>query len=126
MKPETSVYIPPVSLESLEDFRRYARAAALVTYTPEYFRGPFIDDHKRLRRVTLVAVGVLVRGMPLTFKYTLDYNDLYDPSRGWEEQTTEIDLLLSQLISSLESETPVVRGTVETEAPLGEVLSVRP
>ncbi len=126
VNPETSVYIPPVVLDSLEEFRRFAREAALVTYNPEYFRGPFLDDQKRLRRVTLVALGVMVRGLPITFKYTIDYNDLYDPARGWEEQTAEIDILLSRLISSLDSSTPVVRGSVESEAPTGEVLAIRP
>gem|GEM_PF-5348002 len=125
MNPETRVYIPPVVLDDLDEFRKLARNAAMVTYCPEYFRGPFLDDQERLRRVTLVAIGVPVRGMPLTFKYVLDYNDLYDPSRGWEEQTVEIDMMLSHLIDGLDPDVPIMRGTIETIAPMGAVLSAR-
>ncbi len=119
------MYIPPILLESLEEFRRFARDAALVTYAPEYFSGPFADDCGRLRRVTLVAIGVPVRGVPLMFKYVLDYQDLYDPSRGWEEQSEEVHTRLLDLVEGLQAETPVVRGRIDSGAPMGELLSAR-
>ncbi|MHA1577180.1 MAG: hypothetical protein ACTSU3_07450, partial [Candidatus Thorarchaeota archaeon] len=91
MNAETREFIPPVVLENYDDFKEYAMQAAIVTYRPEYYRGPFMDDRKRIRRVTLAAIGVRLRGLPLSFKLVIDYSDLCDLSKPWEEQASEVD-----------------------------------
>ncbi len=125
MSTENRVYIPPIVVDDIEDFRRFARDAALVTFAPEYFNGPFQDDRGRLRRITLMAVGVPVRGMPLTFKCVIDYHDLRDLSREWSEQSEDIHLLLAGIVEQLDTPAPVVQGTLDTGRPLGQVLSAR-
>ncbi|MHA2179507.1 MAG: hypothetical protein ACXAAK_14270 [Candidatus Thorarchaeota archaeon] len=57
MNDEQTVFIPPVQLESLADFKEVAGEAAVIVYNPEYFRGPFTDDDKRIRRLTLSFCG---------------------------------------------------------------------
>ncbi len=65
MNTEQNVFIPPVQLSSLSDFKDVANEAAIIVYSPEYFQGPFMDDQKRLRRLTLTAVGVEKKGSKL-------------------------------------------------------------
>jgi hypothetical protein len=126
MKDEAAVFIPPVLLNSYEEFKTFAKQAALVVYTPEHFHSPFLDDAKRLRRVTLTALGVRVRGMALTFKYVLDYDSFSDASRTWDEQVAEVDDLMKGILASLETDCNLVRGTVEAESAIGETLMARP
>jgi hypothetical protein len=126
MDSETPVFIPPILLSSYDEFRKFAKDAALVVYTPEYFHSPFFGDDRRLRRVTLSAVGVRIKGVALTFKYILDYNGLTDKSRTWEELARDTDEAIKEFMARLDSECSVVRGTLETESSLGEELFVRP
>ncbi len=116
----------PVILDRYEDFEHYAREAALVTYRPDYYKGPFLDDKKRLRRVTFTAVGVVIRDVVLNFSYTLSYEDFYDPQATWEEQAEMIEEKLSALIDTLEVECGLVRGGLSSDISIGEALAVRP
>ncbi len=118
--------IQPVVLDRYEDFEHYARKAAIVTYRPDYYRGPFLDDKKRLRRVTFTAVGVSIRGVSLNFSYTLSYEDLFDPRLSWDVQADVIEDKISAIIESLRSECGLVRGGIASTASLGETLMVRP
>ena len=126
MDNETPVFIPPVLLSSYDEFKRLAKEAAVVVCTPEYFHSPFLTDKKRLRRVTLSALGVNVKGLALTFKYILDYNDLADRSGTWDEQVRDADDIMNGVMTYLESECNLVRGTVEAEPSLGTELFMRP
>jgi len=110
MRNEQNVIIPPVQLSSLSDFNEVANEAAVIVYSPEYYQGPFLDDNKRLRRVTLTAVGVERKGMPLTFRYVLD-------------DVRDIDRVASEILRDLECRGSVVQGTVEKSQPLGELLT---
>ncbi|NWF96352.1 MAG: hypothetical protein HXY34_09440 [Candidatus Thorarchaeota archaeon] len=123
MQTEAPVYMPPIVLDKYEEFRELARDAALLLYSPEFFRSPFLDDQRRIRRVTLTAVGVNVRGVPLTFKYTLDYNELRDRSGTWDQQTADVDRVISGILDTLASECNMVSGSLESEHTLGEALS---
>ncbi len=125
MNDETGAFIPPVKLDNYEDFKNFASQAAVVTYKPEYFRGPFLDDRKRIRRVTLAAIGVKLRDVPLSFIFVIEYDDLCDLSKPWEEQASEVDLRIEELISRLESECLLVRGTIDTLPSLGKALTAR-
>jgi hypothetical protein len=118
--------IPPVILDRYEDFEDYAQRAALVMYRPEYYRGPFLDDPGRIRRVTFTAVGVQVNGVLLNFTYSLSHEDMYDASLGWEEQALEIDRTISEMVTTLQSTCGVVRGGLTPNQTLGEALTVRP
>lgn len=126
LKNEQSGFIPPVTLESLDDFKEYAKQAALVLYKPEYFQSPFMDDKKRVSRVTLTAVGIVVKDVPLTFKHVLDYEAFSDPTKNWEEQTAQADRFLTDLVATLVASSNLVRGSVETEHALGQALVARP
>ncbi len=126
MNNEIGAFIPPVLLDNYEDFRNFAVQAAIVTYKPEYFRGPFLDDHKRIRRVTLAAIGVKLRDIPLSFKFVIEYDDLWDSSRPWEEQASVVDLRIEELITRLESECTLVRGAIDTLPAMGKALTARP
>ncbi len=108
------VSVPPLLLDRFDEFMEYAKGAALVTYSPEYFRSPFLDDPKRLRRVILHAVGVRVDGLPLTFKYIVDAMS----QRGMDTS----DITLQEILSRFEAGVQLVRGTIETEHSLGEAL----
>jgi hypothetical protein len=110
---EQNVYIPPVQLNTLSDFKDIACLAAVVVYSPEYFQGPFMDDHKRLRRLTLTAVGVRKNGLPLTFRYVLD-------------DVRDIDRIASEILEDLEVSSNVVQGSLERSHPLGELLATWP
>ena len=125
MSEDRPVFIPPVVLERYEDFKEYARSAALVTYDSDYFVSPFLDDRKRLRRVTLYAIGVRVKGVPLTFKYAIDIDCLQDKDKSWNEQADEIDKLISGIVASLGQEVELIRGKIESETALGEALAMR-
>ena len=110
---EQNVFIPPVQLNRLSDFREIANEAAVVVYSPEYYQGPFMDDHKRLRRLTLTAVGVERKGLPLTFRFVLD-------------DVRDIDRVASEILEELEVSGNVVRGTLERSHPLGELMATWP
>ena len=110
---EHNVFIPPVHLSSLSDFKNVANEAAVVVYSPEYYQGPFMDDHKRLRRLTLTAVGVEKKGLPLTFKYVLD-------------DVRDIESVASEILSDLEQTSNVVQGSMESSQSLGELLATWP
>jgi len=126
MGSETPVFIPPIHLGSYQEFRRFAKGAALVVYTPEYFHTPFFADKKKLRRVTFSAVGVKIKGVALMFKYVLDYDNLPDKSGTWDEQVADTDRAIKELVARLESECDIVCGAIETEPSLGEELFIRP
>jgi hypothetical protein len=102
-----------VQLTKLSDFQDVANEAALIVYSPEYFQGPFLDDHKRLRRITLTAVGVERKGIPLSFRYVLD-------------DVREIDRIALEILGDLELRGNVVQGSVERTHPIGEMLAVWP
>ena len=113
MSDEQTVFIPPVQLDNLGDFKDVANEAAVIVYNPEYFRGPFTDDEKRIRRLTLSAVGVLRNGIPLTFRYVLD--DVQD-----------LESVASEILQDLGRYGNVVRGSVESSRPIGELLATWP
>ena len=123
MKGEKPTILPSVVLENYEDFRKFALEAALVTFKPEYFHSPFLDDEKRLRRVTFHAVGVKCHGLALTFKYTFDYDSIYDPAKSWEDQVNEANQFLSQLIAGLEALGTLVQGDIISDHNIGELLT---
>ncbi len=113
MSDEQTVFIPPVQLDSLADFKEVADEAAVIVYSPEYFHGPFTDDHKMIRRVTLSAVGVLRNGLPLTFRYVLD-------------DVRDLDRIASEILVDLEKRGTVVRGLIDESRPMGELLAAWP
>jgi hypothetical protein len=116
MKNESSTLIPPVVLEDYADFKGFAKEAAVVVYSPEFFSSPFLDDQKKLRRLTLTALGVQIRGIALTFKYVFDYNELTESSAG----------SLNDVLDGLRSQGALVQGTVDIEPTFGEALAMRP
>jgi len=113
MNNEQSVFIPPVVFETYADFQGIVEEAAMVVYSPEFYQGPFTDEPKRLRRVTFTALGVQRRGIPMTFKYVLD--DIRD-----------IDRTAAEIIEELDNRSNLVRGSVETTRPMGELLATWP
>jgi hypothetical protein len=116
---ERPVALPPLILERFDDFKKYASQASVVAYAPEYIKSPFLDDQKRVRRVTLYAVGVIIDGLPHTFKYVLEYS-----STG---TGNDLDALIAKFISDLECEVNLVRGTVDLDqVSTGEILSMSP
>jgi len=110
---EQNVFIPPVQLNRLSEFMDIAKEAAVLVYCPEFFQGPFMDDHKKLRRLTLTAVGVRRNGLPLTFKYVLD-------------DVRDIDRVASEILDELKEYGNVVQGLVEKSTTLGELLATWP
>ncbi|MFW9885300.1 MAG: hypothetical protein ACFFEX_13015 [Candidatus Thorarchaeota archaeon] len=126
MSNENPVIVPPIVLENFEDFETFAGKAALVMYSPEYFYSPFLDDQKRLRRMTLTALGVKMNGVALTFKYVLTYDDLCDPSSTWEEQTAQANQAMDDIMSKLGAQGNLVRGSLDMESAFGEALVLRP
>lgn len=104
----------PVLLERYEDFKEFAKNAAVVTYSTEYFDSPFLDDSRRLRRLILHAVGVEKNGLPLTFKYVFEYADLMSGSTDWDEQTSEADSRMRSMLEHLQTEYNLIKGTVES------------
>jgi hypothetical protein len=110
---EQNVYIPPVELSSFSDFMNVANEAAVIVYSPEFFQGPFMDDHKKLRRLTLSAVGVRRNGLPLTFRYVLD-------------DVRDIDRVAAEILTDLRVIGNVVQGLVDRSLPLGELLATWP
>jgi hypothetical protein len=126
MSNENPVIVPPVVLETFEDFETFASNAALVMYSPEYFHSPFLDDQKRLRRMTLTALGVKMNGVALTFKYVLTHDELCDASGTWEEQTAQANQAMDDIMSKLGSQGNLVRGSLDMEPTFGEALVLRP
>ena len=113
MENEQNAFTPPVTLDSYSDFRGLSTKAAVVVYSPEYYQEPFTDEPKRLRRFTLTAVGVKRNNVALTFKYILD-------------DVRDIDRIASEMIMDLENQGNLVRGSVETSRPMGELLATWP
>ena len=113
MNNEQNVFIPPVVFETYSDFQGVVNEAAVVVYSPEYYQGPFTDEPKRLCRVTFTALGVQRRGIPMTFKYVLD-------------DVRDIDRIAAEIIDELDSRSNLVRGSVETVRPMGELLAPWP
>ncbi|MHA3963900.1 MAG: hypothetical protein AM325_010190 [Candidatus Thorarchaeota archaeon SMTZ1-45] len=113
MSDEQNIFIPSVQLNNLSDFMEISNQAAIIVYSPEYYQGPFMDDHKRLRRLTLTAVGVERKGIPLTFRYVLD-------------DVRDIDRIASEILKDLESRGSVVQGSIEKSHSLGELLATWP
>ena len=122
-KTENSVIIPPILLEDYEDFLQYANKAILVTYDVEYFNGPFLDDVKKIRRLTLHALGVHLENVPFTFKFVMDYNSVEFQSSKWEEITSDLDALVRRILDELDSNIRLVRGKLETQPDIGAALS---
>ena len=116
---ERTVILPPVVLESYEEFCDMARGATVLTYNPEYLRSPFLDDMKRLRRVTLYAVGVMMNKIPMTFKYVLNYYDLPPDSRDADE-------VLSDIIASIQSDGVAIRGAIDSDQSAWDPHAIRP
>ena len=110
---EQNIFIPSVQLNNLSDFMEISNQAAIIVYSPEYYQGPFMDDHKRLRRLTLTAVGVERKGIPLTFRYVLD-------------DVRDIDRIASEILKDLESRGSVVQGSIEKSHSLCELLATWP
>ena len=110
---EQNVSIPPVRLDSYADFRNVANEAAVVVYSPQYYQGPFTDDPKRLCRLTLTALGVRRNNVPLTFKYIFD-------------DVRDIERVSSEILMELENLGNLVRGSVESSHPMGELLATWP
>jgi hypothetical protein len=113
MSYEQNVSIPPVRLDSYADFRNVANEAAVVVYSPQYYQGPFTDEPKRLSRLTLTAVGVRRNSVPLTFKYIFD-------------DVRDIDRVAAEILMELEKLGNLVRGSVESSQPMGELLATWP
>ena len=113
MNNEQNMSIPPVRLESFTDFKNIARDAAVIVYSPQYYQGPFTDEPKRLCRLTLTAVGVRRNNVPLTFKYVID-------------DVRDIDKVASEMLMELENLGNLVRGSVETSQPMGDLLATWP
>ncbi|MFX1606942.1 MAG: hypothetical protein ACFFDD_13695 [Promethearchaeota archaeon] len=113
MSNEQNVFIPPVQLNNLSEFMDVAKEAAVLVYSPEFFQGPFMDDHKKLRRLTLTAVGVRRNGLPLTFRYVLD-------------DVRDIERVASEIFEDLKVYGNLVQGLVEKPTPFGELLATWP
>jgi hypothetical protein len=123
MKQKEPMIQPTIILDKYEDFKKYAADAALVTYKPEYFHSPFLDDERRLRRRILHAVGVKRQEVVLTFKFTFDYDNIYDPSLDSDNLLKKTDQFLAQLIEGLEALGNLVQGNISSERSLGESLA---
>jgi hypothetical protein len=113
MSDERTAYIPPVLLQNLDDFKEVAEEAAVIVYNPEYYQGPFTDEEPRIRRLTLSAIGVLRNGIPLTFRYIID-------------DVRDLERISAEILRDLEHRGNVVRGSVETTRPIGELLAAWP
>ncbi|TFG06378.1 hypothetical protein EU522_01675 [Candidatus Thorarchaeota archaeon] len=122
MKQESTTPTPPVVLEDYADFKGFAKNAAVVVYSPEFFASPFLNDRKRLRRLTLTALGVQVEEVMFTFKYVFDHGEL----DIHEDTTTASDDLLSEIIRGLDFGGTLVCGSVDMGISLGEALAMRP
>ncbi len=110
---EQNVFLPPVQLSNLSDFMEVANEAAVIVYGLEYYQSPFIDDPKRLRRLSLAAIGVDRKGLPLTFRYVLD-------------DVRDIDRIATEILKDLESRGCVLQGSIERSDSLGELLATWP
>ena len=108
------VCIPPVLLDRYEDFRVYAEKATLVTYHVEYAASPFLDDDRLIKRIILHAVGVPIRGTPLTFKFVA------------ECASGRMEGFVQDILDELSRMSPLVRGTIESPRLFEDPLTVRP
>ena len=113
MNDEQNVSLPFVRLDSYSDFKSVANEAAIIVYSPQYYQGPFSDEPKHLCRFTLTAVGVRRNNVLLTFKYVF-------------EDVRDIDRIASEIVSELERLGTLVRGSVESSQPIGELLATWP
>lgn len=109
------VYIPPIVLENVEDFKEFARNAKLIVYNIERFSGPFKDSNDLIRRIHLYAIGVPVRGMPLTFEIVVSWNDVANPDLPWHEQSGLIESAFAEILQDLSDLAPMVAGKIETQ-----------
>ncbi len=113
MSDQQTVFIPPVHLDSLDDFKEVASEAAVIVYNPEFFCGPFTDGEKKIRRLTLSAVGVIRNGVPLTFRFVID-------------DVRDLERVAAEILRELQTLGNVVRGSVESPRPIGELLAAWP
>ena len=125
MTETSTVFIPPVQLESFTEFMRVARDAAVVVFSPEYLQSPFLDDERRLRRLTVTAVGVKRKDVPLTFKYTVDHERAVEAHQGMDPSSALSKMVL-EIRQELEYYGNVVNGNIDSETTLGELLEARP
>lgn len=125
MTESSPVYVPPVQLESFTEFKKVARDAAVVVFSPEYLSSPFLDDDRRLRRLTVAAIGVDRRNIPLTFKFTVDHEQALQRHSGLDPSSA-VSRMAAEIREELEYYGNVVQGSVESERPLGELLEARP
>ena len=109
------VYIPPIVLENIEDFKEYARNAKIIVYNIERFSGPFKDSNDLIRRIHLYAVGVPVRGLPLTFQIEVSWNDLANPNMPWHEQSSFIEESFETILQEVSTLAPTVMGRLDTQ-----------
>ncbi len=115
------VYIPPIMLENIEDFKEFARNAKIVVYNIERFSGPFKDSNDLIRRIHLYAVGVPVRGMPLTFEIEVSWNDIANPNIPWHEQSGFIESTFAEILQEISAFAPMVPGRLELQNTLPQV-----
>lgn len=113
MNDEQNVSLPTIRLDSYTEFKSVANEAAIIVYSPQYYQGPFTDEPKRLCRFTLTAVGVRRNNIPLTFKYVF-------------EDVRDIDRIAAEIVSELDHLGTLVRGSIETSDPTGELLATWP
>ena len=116
-------YAPPITLDDLSDFRNVARDAAVVTYRPEYFNGPFMDDGGRLRRITLYAAGVVVNGVVLSFKHVIEFDPPCGSVIDRDAGVTDRESLLDEIVRSLGLQAEPLRGGIEEGPASGAILS---
>ncbi len=102
MHDDVPMFMTPILLHSYEDFQKFAQNATAVLYCPEYCSSPFIDDKKKIRTVTLYAVGVMMSKVLLTFKYVLDPQDTCDDILVCEDSDimASINEFMARLMSS--------------------------
>ncbi|MFW9907444.1 MAG: hypothetical protein ACFFEF_02615 [Candidatus Thorarchaeota archaeon] len=125
MKEVRSYQTPSVILDRYEDFEEYAKQAALVIYRPDIYRGPFLDDPGRVRRVTFTAVGVRVNDIVMNFTFALSYEDISDSAQTWEEQSKVLEQRVADMVATLSEDCDIVQGSLSTKSSLGEALSAR-
>jgi hypothetical protein len=113
MNNEQNVSLPPIRLDNYSDFKEISKGAAVIVFSPEYYLGPFTDEPRRLCRFTLTALGVRKNNVPLTFKFVND-------------DVRDIDAIAEEILVELENQGNLVRGTVETSRPMGELLVTWP
>ncbi len=101
MQDDMPMFMTPIQLHSYGDFQKIARSATAVLYRPEYFDSPFLDDKKRVRAVTIYAVGVRLSEVLLTFKYVVDYNEVCNEVPLCEDPMVNINEFMDDLLRSI-------------------------